>query len=350
MNLSNELEKKWKNIAVKILMVFISLIVGLVLLEVVLRLLGYKPHRPIDAIFERNSELGYSLIDSACQDMETSEGRYFVSIANGRRNIPDQTCALGDSKISIYAVGDSFCFGQAVDDKNVWINFLAKSVGLSHNLYFNNLGVPGYGTEQYHLVIEKLPRDLEKAVVIYLFFIGNDISRSTLKDFQNNVSKIEFRQNNLKFLRWLSYYSATVWSVCAMVVDYHNRYKDSFYFKTKTDFEYFKRSYPDWHNTVALVSNSLETVERRGGKVLLVVIPKGKQYGNKNGEMVGRYIGNEFSNEIKKRLGNVVILDLSQHMYFGHQLMFDGLGHFNISGNKWLAEHIEPMLISCLKQ
>ena len=255
MNRSNELERKWNHIAVKISMVFVSLIVGMLLLEAALRLLGYKPHRPIDAIFERNSELGYTLTDSASQVMETSEGRYFVSIMNGHRNIPDQTSTPGDSKFSVYAVGDSFCFGQAVDDKNVWINFLAKSVGLSHKIYFNNLGVPGYGPEQYHLMIEKLPMDLGKAVVIYLFFMGNDITRSILEDFQKDVGKMEFRQNNLKLLRWLSYYSAAVWSVCAVAVDYQNRYKDSFYFKSETDFDNFKRNYPDWHYCELLARN-----------------------------------------------------------------------------------------------
>jgi hypothetical protein len=350
MNRIDEPAKRWHDIAVKIAMVFVSLIVGLVLLEVALRLLGYKPHRPIDALYERNSELGYSLTGSTCQVMETSEARYLVTISDGRRNIPDQTCTPRDATTSVYAVGDSFCFGQAVDDKNVWINYLASSIGKSHKLYLYNLGVPGYSPEQYHLMIEKLPQDLGKAVVIYFFFMGNDIMDWALEDFKKNASKMEFRPNNLKLLRWISYHSAAVWSVCAMVVAYQNRHKIIDFFKSEAEFESFKQRYPNWHTTVALVSDSLKTVKRRGGKMLLVVIPNGRQYFDQKLEAVARYVGNSFSRDIKNRVGNVAVLDLSQHMHSGHQFMFEGLGHFNVRGNQWMAGLIEPMLIGILKQ
>ena len=349
MEIAKEPRKHWQNVTARILMVLISLTIGLILLEIILRLIGFRPHRPIDILFEPNSEFGYSLTGSARQVMETSEARYLVTLRDGRREIPDQTCDPTKAKVSVYAVGDSFCFGQAVDDKNVWINFLTKSIGQTHQFYFYNLGVPGYGPEQYHLRIERLPRDLGKAAVIYLFFMGNDITSCTLGDFQQNASKIEFRSNKLKILRWLSYHSAAVWSVCAVAVAYQNRHINTDYFRSEGDFESFKRQYPNWQNTVALVSDSLATVTRRHGKVLLVVIPNGKQYLSQEGARVARYIGNNFSSEIRKRLGNVAVLDLSQHMHFGHQLTFDVLGHFNSQGNQWMAELIEPLLINILR-
>ncbi len=72
-------------------------------------------------------------------------------------------------------VGDSFTFGIGVEDKQTFTALLNQQDNLHH---YNNLGVPGYSTDQEVLLVEKQARlkadDLEKNLLL-IVYLGNDL-------------------------------------------------------------------------------------------------------------------------------------------------------------------------------
>src|SRR5262249_15728178 len=80
----------------------------------------------------------------------------------------------------ILAVGDSFTFGDEVDDVNTWPSQLES---LLHQQRVLNAGVFAYGIDQAYLRAQQLA-DVYKPKIIVLAFIDNDISRTDLSYYQ----------------------------------------------------------------------------------------------------------------------------------------------------------------------
>lgn len=71
----------------------------------------------------------------------------------------------------VLCVGDSFTFGEGVDDDDVWCNLLAND-----SLHTLNLGQPGYGVDQAFLRYRRDGAGLPHDVVVFAF-IGGDLTR-----------------------------------------------------------------------------------------------------------------------------------------------------------------------------
>jgi SGNH hydrolase-like domain, acetyltransferase AlgX len=87
------------------------------------------------------------------------------------------------------AVGDSFTFGMGVEHEQTWVTRLAQLIGCD----IANLGVPGWGPQQYSRVLEKYGLGLHPRITFYGFFRN---------DFQDAI----------EFDHWLHDRSAKYWA------------------------------------------------------------------------------------------------------------------------------------------
>ena len=91
------------------------------------------------------------------------------------------------------AVGDSFTFGLGVNQEDTWTAQLAK---LSRHEVIN-LGVPGWGPQQYTRTLEEYGIPLKPKVVLYGLF-SNDVGNVTrFKNDEGHFNEFSFR----RFLR-----------------------------------------------------------------------------------------------------------------------------------------------------
>ena|ERR1043166_154339 len=92
------------------------------------------------------------------------------------------------------AVGDSFTFGQGVDQEDTWVAQVAKALG--HDVI--NFGIPAQGPAQYTRVLKKYALPMHPKVAFYGFYF-NDLD-----------SVARFRRMKRQFIpvsRYLRYYS-----------------------------------------------------------------------------------------------------------------------------------------------
>ncbi|MEO1795398.1 MAG: SGNH/GDSL hydrolase family protein [Pseudomonadota bacterium] len=106
---------------------------------------------------ERDPELGWP--SKAWLAANTDERGARTSPANA---------ALGDARPCVSVYGDSFAFGDEVEDDGTWANYLAENLGCRVESY----GVGGYGTDQALLRFERHVdegRDLGEVTILTLY-------------------------------------------------------------------------------------------------------------------------------------------------------------------------------------
>ncbi|OHA26495.1 MAG: hypothetical protein A3C06_02870 [Candidatus Taylorbacteria bacterium RIFCSPHIGHO2_02_FULL_46_13] len=86
---------------------------------------------------------------------------------------------------TVVAVGDSFVFGQGVDDKDYFAN-------LTHSAHVKPLGAPGYGATHYLLLLQSLTTELKGKLVIWFVYTGNDFRESIRPSSYGNKSPYVF--------------------------------------------------------------------------------------------------------------------------------------------------------------
>ncbi len=97
-------------------------------------------------------------------------GRYRLTIKNHRRK---SSLNCDSRKVRIGVFGDSFVFGEEVDDDQTLPNFLQEEVNEASVL---NYGVPGYGLDQIYLKVQQLVKQDDLNVVV-LAIISEDLNR-----------------------------------------------------------------------------------------------------------------------------------------------------------------------------
>ena len=72
----------------------------------------------------------------------------------------------------IVVVGDSIVFSYGVDDQQAWPRLLAKALPVNAII---NLGIPGFGPQQYLRLLESFGLKLHPKLVLFMLFPGNDL-------------------------------------------------------------------------------------------------------------------------------------------------------------------------------
>lgn len=162
-------------------LVFLSLVVGLGLLELGLRAATWSwlfawPNYVLDArkvLAERDS--GRTTHDERLGYVPR-EGYAAAGIAIGENGLRHTGPAPADARAPILATGDSFTFGEEVSDGETWPADLQRLTGRR----VLNGGVNGYGFDQIVLRTEALAA-LYKPEAIVVAFIADDIRRTEMR-------------------------------------------------------------------------------------------------------------------------------------------------------------------------
>jgi hypothetical protein len=151
-------------------------IMGFIVMEIVLRLLGisypyFSRVHPIYGFAPRPGAEGW----------QTNEGKAFVKINTlGFRESLLPSPKKPD-EFRIVALGDSYTEGLQVDASKRWTSVLQNSLSScsvlrNKKIHVINLGVSGYGTAQEALVLQHAGLLYDPDMVILLFYAGNDVS------------------------------------------------------------------------------------------------------------------------------------------------------------------------------
>ena len=115
-----------------------------------------------------DSELGWALIKNADYKFN---GKKITINSSGLRS-PE----IDTSKEHILVLGDSLAFGYGLSDKETFSHFLEKRLHSKYkNIQVLNLGVSGYGVDQYYLFLKRHIENLNPKIIIVLICSRNDL-------------------------------------------------------------------------------------------------------------------------------------------------------------------------------
>lgn len=86
--------------------------------------------------------------------------------------------AKDERTFRILGVGDSFVFGEGVQNQESFLKTLEASLTKDFRVEVINAGIPGYGTRQEAVLVQRLVPQLRPDLVILGFYQGNDIQDS----------------------------------------------------------------------------------------------------------------------------------------------------------------------------
>jgi lysophospholipase L1-like esterase len=152
-------------------LVLLSLVAGLVLLEIGLRVIAHATSRERALVFD--PDLGWRMTPGASKlgkywgstRPATTNAHGFRDRARSFEKTPGTTRAL--------AIGDSFTFGADVDDGERFSEALERS---TKDLEVLNLGVNAYGPDQELRLLELEGFRYAPDVVLWIVFLGNDLN------------------------------------------------------------------------------------------------------------------------------------------------------------------------------
>jgi lysophospholipase L1-like esterase len=163
--------RAWR-IAREILLHLSIMTAVLALAEVILRTVdlrelrdSYEPGRAL--LFRYDSELGWAPIPNAAAAFT---GTRTIDVRNNSLGLRDLEPA-GTRKPTVMFVGDSFVWGYDVKAHERFTELLRQELPAARIV---NAGVPGYGTDQEYLLLERIWNAVRPDVVVLMYCTGND--------------------------------------------------------------------------------------------------------------------------------------------------------------------------------
>ena len=169
-----------KEYALRIFLVCLGILVPLLAAEVAVRFLDPRllPPQVRDVVrtvtflgateYITDSELGFTFRPGTDFQAKGPEYSYRFKLSANYNGAGFRGGTLGGPAWGL-AVGDSFTFGDGVDQESTWIAQLANLTSRE----IINLGVPGYGPQQYTRIIERYGISLRPRVIFYCLFTND---------------------------------------------------------------------------------------------------------------------------------------------------------------------------------
>jgi lysophospholipase L1-like esterase len=345
-------DSRRRGILINLLLIIISTILALLLSEMALRLMGFKPmyvSPERDRFWKYDSLLGWAHEPGQQGIFETAQFRTRVRINDkGLRDRSHSYERQGNSK-RILVLGDSFAWGYGVEESERFSQLLEKSMGAE----VINAGVSGYSTDQELLWYRNEGIKYDTDLVI-LVLAGNDVGdneqelvstiyykpRFVLKDGQLVLtgSPVPKTSPRGKFVYFLSERSALAFFLV-------RRYFDllSIYAATKAQPDHPAQPVPhsgaerqDFKLTIALINEIRSIAASKHAKFLIVSTdrwwssPSGGTY---------RELINTLQNE------GYPVLDVESMPGFDPEKMnIPDDGHWNQAGHEFVAETIQGFI------
>lgn len=162
-------------------LVFISLVVGMTILEIVLRLFVPLPSPydfPIRTIaFDERGFWVFEPDRKFTMDNRVDFRGVPVTIGpDGTRLVSCRDAASAASGPRIFILGDSQSFGHGLSDSDSWasrLQCLLRQAGRAVSVH--NLGIPGINTDQYFMRLSQIERDLGAGDIVAIVLTWNDL-------------------------------------------------------------------------------------------------------------------------------------------------------------------------------
>ncbi|HIP32863.1 MAG TPA: SGNH/GDSL hydrolase family protein [Crocinitomicaceae bacterium] len=168
--------------------------------EVALLVLGYRKYTPID--YTITSSPSYCLSPDAKLGFALNPGSFEVTMNKGLiysvthssdslREIPFPHSDSAENKI--YFLGCSYTYGMGVNDDENLPALVQKEVP---NSVVKNFGVPGFGTIQSYLQLQKMITENDIPTTVILNYANFHDIRNALTPFYRENLKIGFERSN----------------------------------------------------------------------------------------------------------------------------------------------------------
>ena len=176
--------------ALGLLVVLCSSLVGLAVLEGVVRVAGYGS----DQMLRDDSVLGVRFIESKRGLSQGTCYQATVRINPQGWRTPDFTQMKPDGVFRVLVLGDSFMAGLQVNDEEIFSSVLRRrlnAAGLGKRVEVITFGVPSWGTDQQYLALRQYGLKLNPDLVVVAFYAQNDVAETDLmlRSFTNTYPK-----------------------------------------------------------------------------------------------------------------------------------------------------------------
>ncbi|MBE9143263.1 SGNH/GDSL hydrolase family protein [Planktothrix mougeotii] len=395
---------QWKAWAVNLGLALSSLVLGIAIGEIGLRLAKIeglkKLPEPSHAVFspsfftQSDLDRGWSNRPGA-KGWWQYEGESYVEINSDGLRDQDYAIAKPKNTFRIAVLGDSFTLASQVPANSNYTSVLEKTLGncakfKGKNIEVLNFGVDGYGTAQELITLREKVGKYNPDLVIVSFFIGNDVIDNSRKlennyyrpffVYKNGQLEPDFSFRNLpmgysnRYLittvdhlpDWLVNHSRILQVAKKAELEYrkNNLVKHSNQLSVTTFREPQNSDWKEaWQITEALLRLMAQEVKDKGAKFLLMVIADPMQvhqdeatrhFFKVSNKIDNLYYPNEQLKNIGKR-NNFPVLDLApdfQAYAKQNQVCLHGFeknntlcgGHWNLKGHHLAAELITNQL------
>jgi hypothetical protein len=167
------------------LVLFITLVLIAVFLEVGLRFFAPQIVEPLSGLFAPDEAAGYRLRSNASVSYRSSEASvtFHTEGTAGMRVVPEPAGGTPDSTMLV--LGDSFTFGMNVQDDQAFPARLQERLNAAGPEWrVLNAGVFGYGTDNQAAWLSEHGWQHNPRLVVVGFFVGNDV-----KDVMFGITK-----------------------------------------------------------------------------------------------------------------------------------------------------------------
>ena len=148
----NSSPSKFRNLAINLALVVLSVLITMVIVEVAVRIAGYKSIYAGTQFFDYDSVLGWRLRPNLEGPFERPQFRTYVKINEHGLRDRDYTYEKPVNNKRIVVLGDSFVWGYGVNGDKVFTGRIAAEL---EGVDVINAGVTAYGTAQELLWLER---------------------------------------------------------------------------------------------------------------------------------------------------------------------------------------------------
>lgn len=120
-----------------------------------------------------DAELGWANLEGTSSQIAALGGTYRVTINSEGNRGPEHALEKAPGVTRVLVLGDSTAWGWGVDDAEVWCELVDARLGGEVEVI--NLAVPGYGTDQQLLQLERVGADWQPDIVL-LAYVHNDLT------------------------------------------------------------------------------------------------------------------------------------------------------------------------------
>src|SRR5215213_7066737 len=164
-------------LSVKLLMILVGLILGLLVVEVGLRIVGYS----FPTFYATDAERGVAL-RAGVEGWYRREGRNYVRINSDGLRDREHTKTKPPNTVRIAVIGDSYAEALQVPMDNAFWAVMAEQLRqhcprfAGQQVEVINFGVSGYGTAQELITLRQKVWDYSPDIVLLAVCTGNDIT------------------------------------------------------------------------------------------------------------------------------------------------------------------------------